>query len=76
MGRGNPPTLLSGSIFLLLQGPTEDGFELRAQCKTTAHCGRGRVKLAVGGRKHRNNPLLEANFRAHGRAHDLQVIGK
>jgi hypothetical protein len=75
MGRGNPPTLPSGSIFFL-QGPTGDGFELRAQCETTAHCGRGGVKLVAGGRERRNNQPLEPNFQANGRAHDLQVIGK
>ena len=59
--------------FLLLQGPTKDGFELRVQCETTTHCGRGGVELAAGGRERRN---MEPNFQPHGRAHDLQVIGK
>jgi hypothetical protein len=63
-------------FLFLLQGPTKNGFELRAQCETTAHCGRGGVKLAAEGREHRNNRLLEPSFRVHGRAHDLQVIGK
>ncbi len=52
-------------FFFFLQGPTEDGFELRAQCETTAHCGRGGVKLAAGGRERRNNRPLEPNFQAH-----------
>ncbi len=76
MGQRNPPTLPSGSIFYFLQRLTEDGFELRAQCVTTAHCGRGGVKLAAGVRERRNNWPLEQNFQAHGRTHDLQVIGK
>jgi hypothetical protein len=63
-------------FFFLLQWPTKDGFELRAQCKTTAHCGRGGVELVAGGKERRNNWPLEPNFQAHGRAHDLQVIGK
>ncbi len=63
-------------LLLLLQRPTKDGFELRAQCETTAHCRRGGVKLAAGGRERRSNRPLEPNFRAHGRAHGLQVIGK
>ncbi len=63
MGRGNLPTSPSGSMFFfLLQGPTKDGFELRAQCKTTAHCGRGGVELAVGDRERRNDRPLEPNF--------------
>ncbi len=67
---------LAVRIHFFLQGPTKDGFELRAQCVTTAHCGRGGVELAAGGRERRNNWPLEPNFQAHGRAHDLQVIGK